>query len=127
MEHTAKKSICFKHKSNTDSFQYFHYRIDDDIGIANFLTMIFVSLFKRLSILILKACDKSFNCSGLGAVSFSPQLDIVCLITPTISPNASCDRFASFLSLKIFSPNIMLPTFRHNTTNFLFLPSSEYL
>ena len=33
-----------------------------------FLTMIFwISLFKRSSILILKAFDKSFNCSGLGA------------------------------------------------------------
>lgn len=86
-----------------------------------FLTMIFwISLFKRSSILTLKAFDKSFSCSGLGAVSSNYQLDIVCLVTPMISPSASCERFASFLNLKIFSPNIMLSSLVITISNFLF-------
>lgn len=93
-----------------------------------FLTMIFwISLFKRSSILILKAFDKSFNCLGLRAVSSNSQLDIVCLVKPTISPNASCDRLASFLSLKIFSPNLMLPAFCRQYNQFPVLLSSEDL
>lgn len=93
-----------------------------------FLTMIFwISLFKKSSILILKAFDKSFNCSRLRAVSSNSQLDIVCLITPTISPNASCNRLVSFLSLKIFSPNLMLPAFCHQYNQFPVLLSSEDL
>ena len=82
-----------------------------------------ISLSNNSSILIFNVFDKSFNCSGLGAVSPNSQFEIVCLVTFTCSPNCSCERLFFFLYSKILFPNdISITPFKDNYRN-LYSPS----
>ena len=60
------------------------------------------SLSIKSSTLIFNAFESNFNCSGFGEVSSNSQLEIVCLVTFTFSPNYSCERPFFFLKFKIF-------------------------
>ena len=73
-----------------------------------FIKNSFESLSKISSTLTLNAFDIFFNCSGLGVVSPNSQLEIVCLVTSTFSPNCSCESPFFFLNCKILSPKFIL-------------------